>query len=293
MIFTFVKKYYKVLSLIVILMVLKGKGTMLLGVFAGLITMTAAYFQWSEKDEASKKNKITQDELRQLNEETLKKTQELADAYKDNADLQKAISKKSDDIVEITKQLYTLSQQNAELQKELNNHVTGGGNFPILDFWTHSIEVTGKGKAFVAEFDLLNKGKYPLNHISYAITDFSGYEMMQFIRIARAPGGSYSVDSKPNSFYEQNFQNINTWQQSRIVGTLNVNQRYPLQSSVYRANGDKTPVIVFNITWNGGNVIYYITFNQDEDMLKLEKVSIILNGKSVEPGKHYVFKCHK
>ncbi|HWY34453.1 MAG TPA: hypothetical protein VNX68_07385, partial [Nitrosopumilaceae archaeon] len=200
------------------------------------------------------------DEVRKLQQQTLDKTSELADAYK-------SISL---------------------LQEELKNQVTGGGNTPILQltiydyFVPQELPVSEKIHVCVMQFSIVNSGKYPLQDVKFQSRDANGEDVLKY-RAEREPENEVLF----KELYKK-FKTIE-WHE---VGTIPKNTTIDVYTSYVSPEickfRDGTGFGGF-LTWGQGSISYEgIGFKIGDKGVVVDGVTLMVNGVRQKDYQKYV-----
>jgi hypothetical protein len=233
--------------------------SLILGVFAGIIAIGAAMAQWNEKKNEERKALISeqkadtaQKELKAIQLENLKKTNDLAEAYK----------------------------QIARLQNEIKNEITGGNSTPLLKLTTTKIITDEKSRKnyFIIFFDMQNEGKYPLQNLKCTIYDNWGLEMLKHGVKHFRDGLSFGFN--PNTQDDvKNYRPANHFD----IGTVTVGKAYPLYTTTFSPQlPNHNPFsYTVEIQWYSGSLVYFINLTTENENVTIESVELLLNGKHV------------
>ena len=189
--------------------------------------------------------------------ESLKKTNELAEAYK----------------------------QIANLQTELRNEITGGDSKPILLLTASKIIENGsKKKYFIIFFDILNISEYSIQNVKASVNDMYGMEMLKYgVQVVRE--GLVYKELKPTT---NDYNNYNPANQFDGIGSIPKDTKYSLYTTTYSQElSKKNPNYSVKINWFSGHFTYFIHLKAEGETLNFDSAVLIYNGKRIDYHKFF------
>ena len=234
--------------------------SLILGILAGIIAISAAIAQWSEKKKEEVKANLSEEkadkaqkELKSLQLENLNKTNDLAKAYKEIANL----------------------------QNELKNEITGGNSAPMLNVAVTKI-ITDKNvnkSYFILSFDIINKGKYPLQNLKCTVYDNWGIAMQRYGVKHFRDGLSFGI-SHPTENDIKNYKVANHFD----IGTITNGKTYQLYVTTISPELSNLTSFGYpvEIQWNNGSLLYFVNLKAEVNSVKLESVELSLNGNPIK-----------
>lgn len=242
--------------------------TLVLGIFAGLIVIAAAFASWNQKKKDDRESALNkqkaenaQADMRALQVENLNKTNKLANAYK------KIIS----------------------IQSKLINEVTGGDNKPFLMLTTTKLMLDSRSgkKYFILSFDIINKGDYSLQNVKATVYDFwSRNSLENGIKYFRDGMAAGFMAVKPDE--HEKFNPINHIDN---IHTITKNKPYPLYTTTFcpEITDQIQPNYQVEITWYNGSFTYFINLKKVGNKLNLDSVELLLNMPKIEYKNNFAF----